>query len=370
MSSRFLVAPDKFKGSLTAKEAADAMIAGIIAACPTAEIDYCPIADGGEGFMDALAEAMHGEWIDCPAVDALNRPIQSRYAIAQTAEGKIAIMEMAETAGIWRIGKDELCPLLATTKGVGMQIADAVLNHQVDRVILGLGGSATNDGGAGMAAALGVEFLDASGQPIDVVPQCFSQLASVDLSKRIPLPAMVAACDVENPLLGNRGATAVFSKQKGASDEDRLLLERALAALADHSAGWVAAEKPGAGAAGGLGFGLLHFTGATLESGFDLISGLLRLDERVASASHVVTGEGALDYQSLAGKGPVSLARMAVRSGVPVTAFCGMVDQEVRASGLFHGIHSLAETGLPLDELISRAGTLLSEIAERTFRKS
>lgn len=368
MPRRFLVAPDKFKGSLSASQAAAAMASGLRKTNPDAEIDLCPIADGGEGFMETVATALGGKWIRCPALDPLGRPIESRYLLAETAQGLTAILEMAETAGLWRLDPDERDPREATTRGTGMQIAHAISNHGVTRVILGLGGSATNDGGSGMAAALGVRFLDEAGGPVDPRPSNLFAIREVDSSGRIPLPEIIAACDVENPLLGAQGATAIFSGQKGATPQDKVLLEMALAHLATVSGGQVAAGIPGAGAAGGLGFGLLHFAGARLISGFDLLAGVLDLEKRIAAADHVLTGEGSLDHQSLSGKGPVALARMARSLGVPVSGFCGMADEAARSSGIFHAIHALADTGLPLEKLISHAAVLLEEsVAESNF---
>jgi len=362
VSRRFLIAPDKFKGSLSATEAAVAIAAGVRRADPEAEVDLCPIADGGEGFMATLAVALGGRWVTCPAVDALDRPIASRYVLADTPEGLTAIMEMAETAGISRLAADERDPLAATTKGTGQQIAHAVREHRVARIILGIGGSATNDGGSGMAAALGWRFLDGGGLAVEPTPATLPRIVRLDASDRLALPEIIAACDVDNPLLGERGATAVFSAQKGSTAETRPLLEAALERLVGLSDGRRSAATPGAGAAGGLGFGLLHFTRATLLSGFDLVADLLRLAERVAAADHVLTGEGALDHQSLAGKGPVGLARMAAEHGVPVTAFCGMTDDVARDSGLFQSIHALADSGLPLETLIAEAAPLLADL--------
>lgn len=362
VSRRFLIAPDKFKGSLSATEAADAIAAGLRRSRPDCELDLCPIADGGEGFMATLAIAMNGRWVTCPAVDALNRPIESRYVLADTPEGTTAILEMAETAGIWRLAADERNPLAATTKGTGQQIAHAVREHRVTRIILGIGGSATNDGGSGMAAALGLRFLDADGAPVEPSPATLLRIVGLDASHCLALPEIIAACDVDNPLLGERGATAVFSTQKGSTAETRPLLEAALERLVGLSDGRRSAATPGAGAAGGLGFGLLHFTGAKLLSGFDLVADLLHLGERVAAADHVLTGEGALDHQSLAGKGPVGIARMAAEHGVPVTAFCGMTDDAARGCGLFQEINALADTGLPLETLLAEAAVLLTDM--------
>jgi glycerate kinase len=357
MPRRYLIAPDKFKGSLTAPEAAAAIAEGIRRSHPDAELDLCPIADGGEGFMEALISTLDGKWIPCPAVDALGRVIESRYVLAMTSTGPNAILEMAETAGLWRLRADERDPLHATTRGVGMQMAHAVSEHAVTRIILGLGGSATNDGGFGMAAALGVKFTGGGD---------LSTIRQVDVTSRIALPEIIAACDVDNPLLGPRGTTAVFSAQKGATPQDQIALESALANLVAVSGGEAAADIPGAGAAGGLGFGLLHFAGARLMSGFDLLAGLLDLDSRTKAADLVVTGEGSLDHQSLGGKGPVALARLARSLSVPVTAFCGIADEELRRSGVFQSLHALADTGLPQEILISQAGPLLTKMVSES----
>ncbi len=366
MPRRFLIAPDKFKGSLTAPEAAAAMAAGILRREPDALIDLCPIADGGEGFMETLAAALGGQWISCPAVDALGRGIESRYVLAQTADGPTAILEMAETAGLWRLTPDERNPLLATTCGVGMQIAHAVSGHAVTRIILGIGGSATNDGGSGMATALGIGFLNTHEELIAPSPAHLLEIQRVNPFSRLALPEIIAACDVDNPLLGPLGATEIFSAQKGASSEDKVVLEAALTHLVAVSGGEEAALIPGAGAAGGLGFGLLHFAGAKLMSGFELLAGLLDLENRIKAVDHVLTGEGSLDPQSLSGKGPVGLARLANSHSIPVTGFCGIVDDAVRGSGIFKSLHALADSGLPLDTLIAQAGPLLTDLVAQS----
>jgi len=360
MPPRFLIAPDKFKGSLSAAEAAVAIAAGIRLAHPDAEIDLCPIADGGEGFMENLAIALAGEWMDCPAVDALGREIKSRYLLATTAKGRTAILEMAETAGLWRLAENERDPLIATTAGIGMQVVHATSKHSVTQIILGLGGSATNDGGCGMAAALGIQFFDQNGAEVRPLPANLTRINHLESNHRVQLPPIIAACDVDNPLLGERGATAIFAAQKGAKPQDQILLEAALAHLVKISAGQDSANQPGAGAAGGLGFGLLQFADASLVSGFDLLAGLLDLKSRILAADHVITGEGSIDHQSLGGKGPVAIARLAKSLSVPVTAFCGVTDEQARASGTFTSIHALADSGLPLESLMSQAAALLT----------
>lgn len=370
MTRRLLLAPDKFKGSLSAGEVVDALAAGLGAVLPDWEIDRCPIADGGEGFMEAMSGALGGRWVECAAVDALDRPIRSRYLLAETAEGLTAVIEMAETAGMWRLRGDELNPLAASTRGVGMQIAHAVREQGAERVTIGLGGSATNDAGCGMAAELGYRFLDAGGGVLHPSPAGLAGLVTISREGAMALPPVRVACDVDHPLLGIRGCTEVFSPQKGSTAETRPLLEESLTRLVGLSGprAAAAAEVPGAGAAGGLGFGLLHFADARLVAGFDLVARLLDLPGRVAAADHVITGEGMLDAQSLGGKGPVGLARLAAEQGVPASAFCGQATAEIREAGLFRHIHALADSGLPLEVLLREAGPMLREAAAEFAR--
>lgn len=367
MPRRFLISPDKFKGSLSALEASLAIAEGIRRVEFDAVCDLCPIADGGEGFMEAMSTALPGRWVFCRAEDALGRSIDSRYFLADTSEGRVAILEMAETAGLWRLAPHERDPRRASTRGTGMQIAHAVAGPPLEGIVLGIGGSATNDGGCGLAEALGVRFLDETGQSIDPIPENLLRLARIDESQRIALPEIAVACDVDNPLLGTRGATAVYSAQKGAAPEDVPGLEAALVRVLAVSGGGDCAEYPGAGAAGGLGFGLVRFAGARLVPGFDVLATLLDLDRRIRAADVVITGEGSLDSQSLAGKGPVALARRAAALGVPVHALCGRSDPELANSALFASVRALAERGVPKEELLGRAAPLLSDLAAMVF---
>ncbi len=359
-----LIACDKFKGSLGADEANAAIARGIVKRFPGARIVRRVIADGGEGFVSAAAASLTGGWIETTAHDALGRRITARYLMANHQGERLAVIEMAETSGMWRIAREERDILRSGTSGTGELMRHAIEEQHADRLIIGLGGSATNDGGAGMAAALGVRFLDVVGNEIRPLPSDLSEhLAAVDQSTALRMPPVIAACDVTNPLLGPDGATRVFGPQKGADEDTMPTLESALARLVEASAGWKEAEEPGAGAAGGLGFGLMRFCGAEMRSGFELIAGLTDLEKDVERADLIITGEGSLDAQSLSGKGPVSLAHMASRHGKRVIAFCGMADEAARASGCFDEIHELRSTGLPLDELIHRAAELLESLA-------
>jgi glycerate kinase len=364
--ARILIACDKFKGSLDAQAVCAAIARGLAVRFPQAEIELFPIADGGEGFAASLEVPLGGRWIEVSAHDALGRPIRARYLLAETADGPLAVIEMAEASGIWRIKAGERDILRASTFGTGEMMRHAIEQCEASRLVIGLGGSATNDGGAGMAAALGVRFLDENDHELSPSPADLSgRLAGIDMSGRIQLPPITAACDVESPLLGNHGATRVFGPQKGADAASIPILENVLNTMVRISGGGETALCPGAGAAGGLGFGLMHFAGARLVSGFDLLASLTGLEDRVAAADLVVTGEGSLDAQSLTGKGPVAIARLARGHGKPVIAFCGSADAVVRDSGLFESISELAATGLPVDQLMSHAAELLELAALR-----
>jgi glycerate kinase len=361
---RILVACDKFKGSLSAPEACAAIARGLARRWPEAVIETCPIADGGEGFAAALEGPLCGRWVEAPCHDALGRLIRACYLVVESSEGVLAVMEMAAASGMWRISNNERNILRANTLGTGELMRHAVEQTRARRLILGIGGSATNDGGAGMAAALGVRFLDSNGLPLAPSPGIWGgRLARIDVSKRISLPPVMVACDVASPLLGQSGATRVFGPQKGADESSIPILEAALEAMVKAAGGEVAAARPGSGAAGGLGFGLLHFAGASLVSGFDLLAGLTGLAERIAGADLVVTGEGSLDEQTLAGKGPAGVARLARSHGKSVWVFCGRSDPAARDSMAFDRVVDLASTGLPIETLMSDTARLLEEAA-------
>ncbi len=358
-----VIACDKFKGSLTADEACAAIGRGLHRRWPHATIRECPIADGGEGFTLAMQRALGGQWVTTPTHDALGRPITARYLVAPTADGPVAVMEMAEASGIWRIAPADRDPLRSSTFGTGEMIRHAVEHSRVSRVIIGLGGSGTNDGGAGMAAALGVAFLDANHQPLDPCPATLAaHLKQIDCQARIPLPPVAAACDVDTPLLGPNGATRVFGPQKGATPETIPILEAALATIARLS-NPPDATQPATGAAGGLAFGLRQFANAQLLPGFDLLASTSGLAAEIAAADLVVTGEGTLDSQSLAGKCTVGVAQLARHHHTPVWAFCGHLDPATNTSDLFHQITTLTSTKLPQTTLLTRAADLLESLA-------
>lgn len=353
-----LLACDKFKGSLGAVEACEAVRAGLPAGW---EGDVCPIADGGEGFIDAMLAGSGGERVTVACRDALGRPVEAEYGIYRSSGGEtVAVIEMSAASGMWRIAPGERQPFLSSTFGTGELIRHAVEVSKAERIYVGIGGSATNDGGAGMAEALGIEFFDEAGRSLLGDPGDLLSLHSIRETGRIALPAIVAACDVDHPMTGPRGASAIFGPQKGAEPDDIEALDAALTLLAEVSGARELAARPGAGAAGGLGFGLLRFAGASLVPGFDLVAEALRLPERIAAADLVITGEGSLDAQTLGGKGPAGVAALARAAGVPVVAVAGRVED--CAAELFDAALSLESFGLPVDESISRAGELVTRL--------
>lgn len=356
-SVRVLIACDKFKGSLGAMEVALAVSNGLPAEW---EAVLCPIADGGEGFVDVLTSVSGGQFVTVEVADPLRRPVEADYGVAEVDGRRVAFVEMSAASGIWRVDAGERAPLRSSTYGTGELIRHAAEVSGAERIYVGIGGSATNDGGAGMAAALGVKFLDQRGEALSGNPEGLENLATIDESGRIPLPEIVVACDVDNPLCGERGASAIFGPQKGASAADVERLDGILKRLAQVSDGSGMAATPGAGAAGGLGFGLLRFTGARLVSGFDLVAEAIHLKEKVTAADLVITGEGSLDQQTLGGKGPSGVAGMARECGVPVVAVAGRVEEG--AAALFDEVLSLEAFGLPKEESIARASELLETI--------
>jgi glycerate kinase len=363
---RILVAPDKFKGSISAATAAQSIADGLRDAMPDAECVLAPIADGDEGFAEAMCLALGGTWIERLAQDPLEREVPCRYAWIDRE--KLAIIEMAEASGLWRLKSGERSPLRAHTFGTGQLIRDAA-ERSAQKILVGLGGSATTDGGAGMAAALGYELLTSDGEDLAPYPENLIALVRIDADHAIELPEVIAACDVQNPLLGDRGTARVFSPQKGADEKAVVHLEASMAQLAEivaESLGRDFKDAPGAGAAGGIGFGLMSFCGAKVRSGFDLLAETIGLDAKIAAADLVITGEGRLDAQTLEGKGPAGVAALARRQGKPVIAFGGGIDPA--AENLFDATVPIIDSPLPLDEAMRRGAELLRRAARRAGR--
>src|SRR4029077_21003864 len=374
---KFLIAPDKFKGALSEREAAENIAKGLRDALPGAKIEIVPMADGGEGTAEVICNARSGSWVQCKGHDPLGREIDAHYA--WTADEELAVMEMSEASGMRRLSDSERDPLRATTFGVGEMILDAG-SRGASEIIIGLGGSATNDGGFGMARALGFRFFsdakELTGAVSDlqsltkietpvvaVVPTANSTMQPA----RLPLQLkIVAAVDVKNPLLGENGATRVFGPQKGASESDLDKLERALTRLpgvVGKECGFDYRDEAGAGAAGGLGFGLLSFCGATIQPGFEVVAQAVGLEAKMKDADLVITGEGSLDRQTLEGKTPVGVARLARKLRKPVFAIVGRASEDRELREIFDGIYQNARLGMSQQENMKRAAELLRENA-------
>lgn len=333
---RVVVAPDKFKGSLTAVAAAEAMAAGVTDACPDAVVDRRPVADGGEGTLDVLLAA-GGRRVDVEVSGPLTEPVSAHYVVLDGW----AYVESARACGIEYVTPTPRTALLAHTVGVGELVRHAV-EHGVRRVVLTVGGTASTDGGAGLLRALGAAVLDADGNPVALGGGALENVATVDLTavrRRLAGVELRVATDVTNPLLGPEGAAAVFGPQKGATPDEIERLERGLRVWADalvRAGADEVVERPGAGAGGGVA-GAVVALGATAESGFDLVATLTGLDDAVREADLVITGEGSLDAQSLAGKAPAGVADRARRAGVPVVMVAGRIalsPEQLTAAGV------------------------------------
>lgn len=325
---RVVIAPDSFKECLTAEEVANAIEAGWRAGMPDAETQCFPMADGGEGTVDAVVHAAGGSKVSVTVSGPLGSPVEAGYGMIQ--DGQVAVLEMAAASGLDLVPEADRDACLTSTYGTGELIAHA-LDQGVNDIIIGVGGSATNDGGAGMAQALGYHLIDRRGSEVEHGGARLVQLDRIEANGRHPRLEEVnvyVACDVNNPLCGPNGASAIYGPQKGASAEDVLILDHALA----HFARIIARDLkvdikdlPGAGAAGGMAGGLMAFAGAKLEKGLELIATLCHLPQAIAEADLVITGEGSLDAQSCFGKTPVGLAQLAEPYGVPVFALGGRV---------------------------------------------
>ena len=350
---KFLVAPDKFKGSLSAQEVSKNIALGIRDVIQNAEIEIAPMADGGEGTAEVICKTRGGKWVTCSVHGPLGDPIEASYVWL----GESAVMEMSEAAGMRRLKNTARDVLRANTFGVGEMLLDAA-KRGAREIIIGLGGSATNDGGLGMARALGFRFLgEGESELTDVgsvvkltriVPPSLQSSArgrgghrrQVMSSSRI-----IAAVDVKNPLLGQNGATRTFGPQKGATPEQLEILERALTRLANVTAGDLGCDfrnEPGAGAAGGLGFGLMSFCDAKVRPGFEVVAEAVGLEQKIKRADVIITGEGKLDNQTLEGKTPAGVAVLGRKFGKRIFAIVGRAEANSKARDLFDGVYELA----------------------------
>lgn len=372
---KVVVAVDSFKGSLTSMEAGEAVREGIQRACPQAEVIVRPLADGGEGTTEALVEGLGAELRKIVVTGPLGKPVSAHYGYL--SKGQTAIIEMAQAAGIMLLSKTERNPLMTTTYGVGEMVKDA-LEKGCQKFIIGIGGSATNDGGLGMLQALGFVFLDKNGKQVGQGAQALGQVVSVcteNVHKGLLKCTFKVACDVTNPLCGENGATYIYGPQKGVTEEMRVSLDRDMAHFAHISKevlGRDFALSEGAGAAGGLGFALLAYLGARLSPGIELIVEAVKLEAELKDADILVTGEGRLDHQTAMGKAPAGVARLAQKYGAKVVAFAGGVTKDAKACNeagidaffpIVRGITTLEEA---MEPDVAREN--MADTAEQVFR--
>ncbi|MEV4461176.1 glycerate kinase [Microbispora sp. NPDC049633] len=381
MTGHVVIAVDKFRGSLTAPEVAAHVAAGLRAPgsgdVPVVEL---PVADGGDGTVDAVVASGFTR-VETEVTGPLGNQVTASYAVRDEPGARVAVIELAEASGLRRLPADP-APLTATSRGTGELVAHAV-RHGATRVVLGLGGSACTDGGAGMAQALGVRLLDAAGNDLPPGGAALRDLHTIDASGRLRGVEVIVASDVDNPLLGPYGAAAVYGPQKGASPRDVAVLEAGLArlaAVAAHTHGLAGAAehdgvvramgvagRPGAGAAGGVGFGALTFLDAEIRPGIGYLLDLVEFDRHVEGARLVVTGEGSVDEQTLRGKAPVGVAAAAAKHGVPVVAVCGrrsVGEEELRAAGI-EAAYALTDIEPDASRCMAEAGPLLEKLAAR-----
>lgn len=370
---RIILAPDSYKGSLSAVEVAAAMERGIAAVFPQAEVVSLPVADGGEGTVEALVAATRGRFVTQEVASPLGEPVMARWGIL--GDGATAVIEMAAASGLPLVPPGRRNPLLASSRGTG-ELIRAALDAGLRRMIIGIGGSATNDGGAGMARALGVRFLDEEGAELPEGGAALARLARVDLGgldPRLAETSIRVACDVTNPLCGENGASAVYGPQKGATPAMVRELDRALlhySRVVERATGREVSAQPGSGAAGGMGAGLRYFTDASLLPGVGIVLDAVGFAGALERADLVITGEGCSDAQTAHGKAPVGVARLAREQGVPVICLSG---------GLGAGGDQLLEQGIDallgivsgpmaLEECMARAADLVEAATGRICR--
>ncbi|MTI96732.1 MAG: glycerate kinase [Firmicutes bacterium] len=369
---RLIIAPDSFKGTLTSRDVIEIIAEAANRHFPGAEIIKVPIADGGEGTVDSLLAATDGERRECRVLDPLGREITAKYGVIR---GETAIFEMAQASGLPLLSPEEQNPLRTSTYGTG-QMLKAAIDEGVRHLIIGIGGSATNDGGIGAARALGVKFYDANGNELGNGGQDLGRIAEIDmdnLDSRISQCKITVICDVNNPLTGPDGATRVYGPQKGASGQ---VLEQLEAGMENYrrlllkQLGTDFNQQPGAGAAGGLGAALLGFLGATLRPGTETILDLVRFDELLNETDLVITGEGRIDRQTAFGKVPVGIARRCQKKNIPVIAIGGTISDDI--DNIYDygidGVVTCINREMTLETAMADARKLLAAAADRMFR--
>ncbi len=365
---KIIIAPDKFKGSLTAAEAAQAIARGIRGILPEAHLILFPLSDGGEGLVETLAGAAEGTILSTTVSNPLGQKVEARWALINNEQ--TAVIEMAAASGLILVPPESRNPGVTSTYGTGELIMDA-LDEGCSEIIIGIGGSATNDGGAGMACALGAKLLDKDGQPLDPGGLELLKLDRIDvanLDPRIKDVSCKVACDVDNLLTGQHGASYVYGPQKGAKPDMVKELDRSLAHYASilkKDLGIDVEQVPGAGAAGGLGAGLIAFMGAELHSGIDLVLDTLKIEQDMDKTGLIITGEGRFDKQSLRGKVPMGIAKRATQFEISVIVLAGSVEvdnDELYKAGITAAF-SITDGPMKLEEAVSRGAELLEKKA-------
>lgn len=371
---KIIICPDSFKGSLSASGAAEAIERGILRAA--ADSPVCtvkiPLADGGEGTAEAMRGPLGGEMVSVDVHDPLMRPISASYLLS--GDSRTAVVEMAAASGLYLLSSEERNPLITSTYGTGELIAHAI-GSGIKNLLVCIGGSATNDGGAGAARALGIRFTDAEGNEIAEGGYALRNLHHIDISSSLCANTdinVLVACDVTNPLLGDAGASAVYGPQKGADSDMVQKLDEALANYAkiiQKDLGLDVANLPGAGAAGGLGAGLVAFCGAQLKSGIDIVLDAVKFDAQLSNADLVITGEGSLDAQTACGKTIRGVLERSKNAGVPCVAFGGKIgDVEALYNAGIASVFPIASGPMSLEQSMAEASVLLEQASERVFR--
>jgi glycerate kinase len=357
-----VIAPDKFKGSLTSFEACSAIASGIKTVDPAAATFEFPMADGGDGFAAVMKHYLHTETVACPAEDPLGRPLATTFEL----KGDAAIIEMASASGLVLLTQKERDPLKTSTRGTGRMIR-AAIDAGAKEIILGLGGSATNDAGTGILAALGFQFSGRDGNPLEPCGENLLHIHSILPPKRLPQVKFTIACDVQNILYGKEGAACIYAPQKGATPEGVLLLDKGL----QHFAGLLKKEVagiPGAGAAGGIAAGLMGFFDVRLAKGVQLVMDSSGVKDKLPHADLVITGEGKIDEQTEYGKVVSEIALAAARHHVPAIAFCGVSEVDDPRPLHLSAIRTITPQGMPREQSMARAKDLLQAAAANYFK--
>ena len=370
---KILLSPQEFKESLSGYEVASAMKDGILRVDPLVNIEISPVADGGDGTLKTMVDVTNGNIVEETVENPLGDQIQAEWGKLGTSQ--TAVIEMARTSGLALLSLDQRDPLKATTYGLGEIILDA-LDHGFRKFIIGIGGSATNDAGAGMAQALGVGLFDSSGKTLGFGGQALEDLDSIDfdsIDPRLKDSTFLIACDVNNPLIGPEGASYIYGPQKGADEEKIQILDQALSnfgEIVEKQLGIHVLTVPGSGAAGGLGAGFLAFLNAQLKTGVDIVLDQVKIEEKLEGVDLVITGEGAIDFQTIYNKAPIGVAKLAQKYSIPTVGIAGMLGKDytlVHNEGL-QAVRSITTGPMSLQDASKSASQLISEAVEQSLR--